>query len=51
MLLIAAALVLIKPGWMSDLVGLALIALTLASQRWVRRSGAAGGAVQPVDPK
>ncbi len=50
-LLIIAALVLIKPGWMSDVVGLALITLILASQRWVRRSGAAGGAVQPVDPK
>jgi TRAP transporter 4TM/12TM fusion protein len=35
-MLIAAALVLIKPGWASDLVGLALIALTVASQRWVR---------------
>jgi TRAP transporter 4TM/12TM fusion protein len=35
-LLMAAALVLIKPGWMSDLVGLALIAATLASQRWLR---------------
>ena len=31
----AAALVLIKPGWMSDLVGLVLIAATLASQRWL----------------
>ncbi|MDP1649318.1 MAG: TRAP transporter permease [Rubrivivax sp.] len=36
LLLIAAALVLIKPGWQSDLVGLVLIALTLASQRWLR---------------
>ncbi len=51
-LLIIAALVLIKPGWMSDVVGLALIALILASQRWFRPSGAASaGAVQPVDPK
>ncbi|MEO8187689.1 MAG: DUF3394 domain-containing protein, partial [Burkholderiaceae bacterium] len=33
--LIVAALVLIKPGWISDLAGLILIALTLASQRWV----------------
>jgi len=51
-LLIIAALVLIKPGWMSDVVGLVLILVILASQRWVRRSGAAGGgAVQPADPK
>jgi TRAP transporter 4TM/12TM fusion protein len=51
-LLIIAALVLIKPGWMSDVVGLVLIVLVLASQRWLRPSGAASrGAVQPVDPK
>ena len=37
-LLIIAALVLIKPGWMSDVIGLALIALILASQRWLRPS-------------
>jgi TRAP transporter 4TM/12TM fusion protein len=36
LLLVVAALVLIKPGWISDLVGLALIAATLASQRWLR---------------
>ncbi|WP_259371701.1 TRAP transporter permease [Rubrivivax albus] len=36
-LLFVAALVLIKPGWATDLLGLALIAITLASQRWVRR--------------
>ena len=35
-MLIVAALVLIKPGWQSDLAGVALIALTVASQRWVR---------------
>lgn len=35
-LLIIAALVLIKPGVISDLAGLILIALTLASQRWLR---------------
>jgi len=35
-MLIAAALVLIKPGWASDLVGLVLIGLTAASQRWLR---------------
>jgi TRAP transporter 4TM/12TM fusion protein len=51
-LLIIAALVLIKPGWMSDVVGLVLIALILASQRWLRPSGAASGsAAQPLDPK
>ncbi len=33
--LIAAALVLIKPGLASDLVGIVLIALTFASQRWL----------------
>lgn len=36
-LLIVAALVLIKPGWVSDLFGVGLIAFTLASQRWLRR--------------
>ena len=35
-MLIVAALVLIKPGWMTDLVGLALIGLTAASQHWIR---------------
>jgi TRAP transporter 4TM/12TM fusion protein len=50
-LLIIAALVLIKPGWMSDVIGVVLIALILASQRWVRPSGAASGAVQQVGPK
>jgi len=35
-LLIIAALVLIKPGWMSDLIGLALIGLVIASQCWWR---------------
>jgi TRAP transporter 4TM/12TM fusion protein len=35
-LLIAAALVLIKPGWQTDLAGIVLIVLTLASQRWLR---------------
>jgi len=35
-LLIAAALVLIKPGWQTDLAGVVLILLTLASQRWLR---------------
>ncbi|MBW6493632.1 MAG: TRAP transporter permease [Burkholderiaceae bacterium] len=48
-LLIIAALVLIKPGWMSDVVGLVLIALILTSQRWFRRPS--GAAVEPADPK
>ncbi len=42
-LLIIAALVLIKPGIWSDLAGLVLIAVTLASQRWIR-----GAAAQPT---
>jgi TRAP transporter 4TM/12TM fusion protein len=41
-LLFAAALVLIKPGWATDLIGFGLIVLTLASQRWVRRAEPAG---------
>ena len=41
-LLLAAALVLIKPGLMTDLIGIGLIALTLASQRWLRRPAATG---------
>ncbi len=36
LMLIVAALVLIKPGWMTDLIGLALIGLTAASQHWIR---------------
>jgi TRAP-type uncharacterized transport system fused permease subunit len=36
LMLIAAALVLIKPGWVTDLVGLLLIAAVAASQHWVR---------------
>ncbi|MEO7940049.1 MAG: TRAP transporter permease [Burkholderiaceae bacterium] len=35
-LLIAAALVLIKPGWQSDLFGVALIAIVTGSQIWTR---------------
>ena len=35
-MLIVAALVLIKPGWASDLIGLLLIGLTVASQLWRR---------------
>ncbi|HSQ73199.1 MAG TPA: TRAP transporter fused permease subunit, partial [Rubrivivax sp.] len=44
LMLIVAALVLIKPGWQTDLAGLVLIALTLASQRWVRPPAAAADA-------
>ena len=40
-LLIVAALVLIKPGWASDLLGLVLIGLTLASQRYIRAANPA----------
>ena len=43
MLLIVAALVLIKPGWWTDLVGLVLIALTVASQTWLRPAAACQG--------
>ena len=39
-MLIAAALVLIKPGWITDLIGLALIGLVLASQHWLRARAA-----------
>lgn len=42
LLLLVAALVLIKPGWASDLVGVGLFVVVLASQRWVRRRGSAG---------
>lgn len=34
LMLLSAALVLIKPGWQSDLIGIILIALTAASQHW-----------------
>jgi TRAP transporter 4TM/12TM fusion protein len=44
-LLITAALVLIKPGWQSDLVGVLLIALVSASQIWSR--GASARAARP----
>jgi TRAP transporter 4TM/12TM fusion protein len=47
--LLVAALVLIKPGWASDLVGLALIALVLASQHWLRTAESA--APEPVTPE
>ena len=35
LMLIAAALVLIKPGWMSDLAGLVLVGRVAASQLWL----------------
>ncbi|WP_418315015.1 TRAP transporter permease [Piscinibacter sakaiensis] len=38
-MLIVAALVLIKPGIMTDLIGVALISLTIASQLWIRPAG------------
>jgi TRAP-type uncharacterized transport system fused permease subunit len=47
-LLVVAALALIKPGWATDLVGMALIALTAASQRWLRPQAAVA---QPVARK
>ena len=36
LLLVAAAFLLIKPGWITDLIGLALLALVLASQYLVK---------------
>ena len=47
-LLFAAALVLIKPGWMTDLLGLVLIGLTAASQHYIRPHGAPQGAKEPT---
>jgi TRAP transporter 4TM/12TM fusion protein len=35
-MLVVAALVLIKPGWVSDVSGLLLIVLIAASQRWIQ---------------
>lgn len=40
-LLFVAAIVLIKPGWQSDLVGVVLVVLVAASQRWIRPAAAA----------
>ena len=37
-LLMIAALVLITPGWRSDLVGLVIIAVVAASQRWIEQA-------------
>jgi TRAP transporter 4TM/12TM fusion protein len=39
LMLVVAALVLIKPGLWTDLVGLVLIALTVASQHYIRPAG------------
>ncbi|MCP5280038.1 MAG: TRAP transporter permease [Rhodoferax sp.] len=39
-LLIVAALVLIKPGWQSDLIGVALIGIVSAGQIWARGAAA-----------
>jgi len=36
-MLLAAALVLIKPGWVTDLIGLGLLAATVASQLMIAR--------------
>jgi TRAP transporter 4TM/12TM fusion protein len=43
-MLVVAALVLIKPGWTSDLLGLALIGLIVASQLLLRPAGGAARA-------
>jgi TRAP transporter 4TM/12TM fusion protein len=40
-MLLTAAIVLIKPGWQTDLIGILLIAGVAASQRWVRPLNAA----------
>ena len=40
LLLLIAALVLIAPGWQSDLLGIVLIGVVAASQRWIRPAAA-----------
>ena len=40
LMLFAAAVLLIKPGWITDLIGLVLIAAVLSSQYWRLRRGA-----------
>ncbi len=40
-MLLVAAMVLIKPGWQSDLVGIFLIAGVAASQRWIAQAAVA----------
>ena len=47
-MLFVAALVLIKPGLMTDLIGVALIGLTFASQHWLRRAPAAQTTKEPT---
>jgi len=39
-LLLVAAIVLITPGWQSDLVGIVLIGVVAVSQRWIRPASA-----------
>lgn len=46
-MLVAAALALIKPGWLTDLAGAALIALTSASQFLVPRQPAVNAVSRP----
>ena len=46
LLLIVAALVLIKPGWATDLVGVVLIGITVLSQLMIRRGTAASAPLE-----
>jgi TRAP-type uncharacterized transport system fused permease subunit len=46
-LLIAAALLLIKPGIYSDLVGLALLGIVLVSQKGISPAAEPAGAAKP----
>jgi UPF0716 family protein affecting phage T7 exclusion len=39
-LLVAAAFLLIKPGWITDLIGVALLGVVLASQVVIKSTGA-----------
>jgi TRAP-type uncharacterized transport system fused permease subunit len=48
-MLIAAAFMLIKPGWITDLVGLALLVAVVAAQLPRRRAAAALQATSPRD--
>ncbi len=50
-MLIVAALVLIKPGWMTDVAGLLLIGLVAASQRWLRPTLAGAAIPGPTASK
>jgi len=38
--LVVAALLLVKPGWITDLIGIVLLALVLASQVFIKTKGA-----------